>query len=427
MKSSPSQIAVIGGGISGLCAAHWLARAGHQITLFEAASHLGGHTHTHDITLEEGGRQWAVDTGFIVFNGRTYPRFCALMEELGVAWQDSDMSFSVRSEGGAGSAPFEFSGSGFSGLFAQRSNLLSPSFYRLLWDILRFHVDAKRRLASGEIPETLGELLAAGRYGSRLGPHYVVPMGAAIWSSRVEQMLEFPAPLFLRFLENHGMLAVNNRPVWRVIEGGSRTYVPKLSASFADGVRLLTPVRSLRRDEEGAWVRWGEGGQEERFDSVVVATHSDQALELLQDADELEREILGAFPYQRNEAVLHTDISMLPQRRGAWAAWNYRLKADPGLPVSVTYNMNILQGLEAPVTFCVTLNDTDAIDPAKILRRMTYHHPVYTPLGAQTQARQDELNGRRRTYFCGAYWRNGFHEDGVESAAAVVKRFGIEP
>ncbi len=409
------RIAIIGSGIAGNVAAHHLHRE-HDITVYEAGSHAGGHTHTHEV--EQGGRSYAVDTGFIVFNDWTYPNFIALLDELGVGWQASRMSFSVRDE----ASGLEYSGTTLNTLFAQRMNLLRPSFLGMVRDILRFSREAPVLLGQlgGELP--LGEVLERGGYGRAFVRRYIVPMGAAIWSTSPEAMLRFPARFFIRFLHNHGMLSVNERPVWRVIRGGSTRYVEKLVAPFRDRIRLRAPVEWIRRLPGQVIVKTRDGVAE-RFDAVFVACHSDQALRLLADPAQSEREVLGTIPYQENEAVLHTDSRLLPRKRLAWAAWNYHVLPEARERVALTYNMKILQGLEAPEPFLVTLNRSDAVDPAKVLRRITYHHPLFTPAGVAAQARQAELNRGRRTYYCGAYWRNGFHEDGVVSALAALAHF----
>jgi predicted NAD/FAD-binding protein len=409
------KIAIIGSGIAGNVIAHRLHRL-HDITVYEAASHIGGHSHTHSV--EQDGRSYQVDTGFIVFNDRTYPNFVALLDELGVASQQSSMSFSVRNE----NSGLEYNGTTLNTLFAQRRNLLRPSFLGMIRDILRFNREAPALLAEpgGELP--LGELLAHGRYGRAFVEHYIVPMGAAIWSTDADSMLNFPARFFVRFLHNHGMLSVNDRPLWRTIRGGSARYVEKLTAPFRDRIRLSTPVESIRR-LPGSVIVKASGLEAARYDAVFFACHSDQALALLADPSDAEREVLGAIPYQRNEAVLHTDTRLLPKRRLAWAAWNYHVLPQSRGPVALTYNMNILQQLDAPTPFLVTLNRSDAIEPSRIIKRITYHHPLFTPASVAAQARQRELNGARATYYCGAWWRNGFHEDGVVSALQALDHF----
>jgi uncharacterized protein len=400
------KIAVIGAGIAGNVAAWHLQREGHDITVFEAGSHVGGHTHTHEIDGH------AIDTGFIVFNDRTYPNFVRLLDTLRVASQPSSMSFSVRND----ESGLEYNGSGFSTLFAQRRNLVRPSFYRMLADIVRFNREAPRLLATPG-SRTLGDFLRESRFSREFIRDYLVPMGAAIWSTDPARMLAFPAQFFVRFLHNHGMLSIDDRPQWRVIRGGSARYVEKLAAPFRHRVRLNTPVRSVRR------FPWEVRVDGERFDYAFIACHADQALAMLSDASALEREVLGAIGYQENEAVLHTDTSLLPRRRGAWAAWNYHVLPGRLGPVALTYNMNILQNLQARETYCVTLNRTGDIDPARVRRRMVYHHPLFTPAAVAAQKRHSEVNGAQRTYYCGAYWRFGFHEDGVMSALAALRHF----
>lgn len=409
------KIAIIGSGIAGNIIAHRLHRA-HDITVYEAASHVGGHTHTHSV--EQAGRRFEVDTGFIVFNDRTYPNFIALLEELGVASQESSMSFSVRNE----ASGLEYNGTTLNTLFAQRRNLLRPSFLGMIRDILRFNREASTLLAEPARELPLGGLLARGRYGQAFIEHYIVPMGAAIWSTDPASMLAFPARFFVRFLHNHGMLTVNDRPVWRTIRGGSARYVEKLTAPFRERIRLDTPVEWIRR-LPGSVIVKARGSEALRFDAAFLACHSDQALRLLADPSRIERDVLGAIPYQTNEAVLHTDTRLLPKRRLAWAAWNYHVLPEGRGPIALTYNMNILQRLDASTPFLVTLNRSEAIDPACVIKRITYHHPLFTPSSVAAQARQRELNGAHRTYYCGAWWRNGFHEDGVVSALQALDHF----
>ncbi|MEE4173789.1 MAG: FAD-dependent oxidoreductase [Xanthomonadales bacterium] len=409
------KVAVIGTGIAGNYAA-WKLSQEHDVTVFEADGRIGGHTNTVDVAL--GGETWAVDTGFIVFNDWTYPNFIEMLDELGVGWQDSDMSFSVKHE----RTGLEYNGTSLNALFAQRSNLFRPSFWGMIRDILRFHEQAPALLEAGAEDVPLGEWLEREGYGEAFVNHYVVPMGSAIWSATQERMRQMPVRFFVQFFKNHGMLSVNERPVWRVIRGGSREYVRKLVAGHRDRIHLNAPVTAIRRLPDGVQVTV-RGQEPVRFDHVFVACHSDQALAMLQDPTPQEREVLGAIAYQENEAVLHTDASVLPRRRLAWAAWNYHLLEQPERPAAVTYNMNMLQGLDAPETFCVTLNHTDAIDPARIIDTYRYSHPVFTPEAVAAQARQREINQGNRTSFCGAYWRNGFHEDGVVSAINALEHF----
>jgi predicted NAD/FAD-binding protein len=328
------------------------------------------------------------------------------------------MSFSVRVE----ARDLEYNGTSLNSLFAQRRNLLRPSFHRMIREILRFNREAPALLDGDDDSLTLGEYLQRRRYSREFIDHYLVPMGAAIWSTDPQAMLLFPARYLVRFFHNHGMLSVDDRPVWRVVPGGSREYVKRLTASFRHRIRLNTPVTAIRRLPSHVEIET-EDGPPQRFDAVFIAAHSDQALRLLADPSPLEREVLGAIPYQENEVVLHTDTRLLPKRQLAWAAWNYHVPAQPAERVAVTYNMNILQGLDAPVTFCVTLNRSADIDPGKVLKRLTYHHPLFTREGVAAQQRQGEVNGANRTFYCGAYWRFGFHEDGVVSALKALEHF----
>lgn len=408
------KIAIIGSGIAGNTLAHHLHKH-HEITVFEAGSHIGGHTHTHDI--EHKGRRYSVDTGFIVFNDRTYPNFIALLNELGVDWQASDMSFSVHCE----KTGFEYNGTSLNTLFAQRRNLFKPSFYRMIGEIMRFNKSSLELLAEG--PEIrLGDYLARGKYSQQFIDYYIIPMGSAIWSTEARQMLDFPARFFVRFFHHHGMLTVNDRPQWRVIKGGSIRYVEALTASFRERIRLNTPVEHVRRLKRSVRVK-PLNGPEETFDWVFFACHSDTALTMLKDPSAAEREILSAIPYQENSVYLHTDRSLLPRHKLAWAAWNYHVTATPIDRVAVTYNMNILQGLDSPEPLLVTLNHTRNINPAHVIKRLTYHHPLYTTAGTMAQARHAEISGVNRTAYCGAYWRNGFHEDGVVSALTALEHF----
>lgn len=408
------QIAVVGSGISGLACAHYLS-AGHEVSLFEANRRLGGHTATMDVQL--GTRRFTIDTGFIVFNDWTYPNFIALLEELGVGSKPTSMGFSVRDERNG----LEYAGGNLDMLFAQRRNLLSPRFLRMVRDILRFNRESVADLEADRLTDsmTLGEYLERNRYSDGFRHDYLIAMGSAIWSSDCASMLDFPLQFFVRFFRNHGLLSVRHRPQWRVIEGGSREYIAPLCRRFEERIHTATPVRGVRRDDTGVLLRLADGA-ERRFDQVVLATHSDQALALLEDPSREEREVLGALPYQDNDVVLHTDTRLLPRRRKTWSSWNYRLGVDESRAV-LTYNMNILQGIEAPETFCVTLNDTAAINPHRILGRFSYAHPVFSLRGMAAQQRWGEINGPRRTWFCGAYWHNGFHEDGVVSAQRVAR------
>jgi predicted NAD/FAD-binding protein len=408
------KIAIIGTGIAGNVAAYKL-RDDHDITVFEAGSYVGGHTNTVDVY--ENGQHYAVDTGFIVFNDHTYPNFIRLLDEIGQASQPSTMSFSVQAEDGA----LEYSGTTLNTLFAQRSNLLRPSFYRMLRDILRFNKTALPSTEHLGATYTLGEFLDENGYSDEFVEHYLVPMAAAIWSAEPLSILDMPVSFLVRFFANHGLLSVNNRPEWRVITGGSRQYVHKLVAGHRDRIRLNSPVESVRRVDDRIEIQSASGGRE-IFDYVFLACHSDQALALIKDPTATELEVLGSIRYQSNEAVLHTDETLMPRRKLAWAAWNYHIPQDASRHVAVTYNMNILQRLASQKQYLVTLNADRRIDPGKVIRRVHYEHPIYSREAVAAQRRQAELNNDR-TFFCGAYWRNGFHEDGVVSALNAVTHF----
>ncbi|HKG65795.1 MAG TPA: FAD-dependent oxidoreductase [Solirubrobacteraceae bacterium] len=410
-----SRIAVVGGGVSGLVAAH-LLHPEHDVTVFEAGAYAGGHTNTIEVETDRG--PLAVDTGFIVFNDRNYPRFEALLDELGVASQPAQMSFGV-SDG-----DFEYASTTPNGLYAKRSHLLSPSFQRMVADVPRFQRAARELLAAPDEP-SLREWLAGLEVSDAFVERVIVPQAAAVWSSDPDQMWTFPARFLVEFFDNHGMLGLRGRPRWRTVSGGSKRYVEALTAPFAERIRLSTPVRAIERLEDRVDVT-PAGGEPESYDEVVIAAHADQALAMLADPTPAEREILGAFPYQANEAVLHTDRGLLPRRRRAWASWNYHLPPAGSArgPATVTYHMNRLQSLDARQDYCVTLNRSEAIDPAKIIRRIAYAHPVYTLAGQAAQRRYEEIGGRRRTHFCGAYWGWGFHEDGVASAHRAAAAAG---
>jgi predicted NAD/FAD-binding protein len=417
-RGERSKIAIIGAGISGMVSAYLLDRA-HDITLFEAADRIGGHTST--IRIAHEGRELDVDTGFVVYNEVTYPNFVKLLDVLGVQTEPTSMSFSVRCE----RTGLEYCGTSLNTLFAQRRNLVRPAFYRMLRDIARFNMEATQLLEQGITAPTLREFFKVQRYGKEFIERYIVPMAAAIWSAGPERTLDFPAHFFIRFFRNHGLLGMTGHLQWRVISGGSQNYVEQLVRSFRDKIRTSTAIRSVRRLSGGVELI-PAGGEPELYDEVVIATHSDQALAMLSDPTEGERRILSAIPYQTNEAALHSDSSMLPVNRRARASWNYRVPADPANRATVTYDMSRLQNLNTKVPVCVSLNDTDSIDPAKVVSIMEYSHPVFTPDSIKAQARHAEINGTNRTHYCGAYWGNGFHEDGVVSALRVCRRFGCE-
>jgi predicted NAD/FAD-binding protein len=413
--TEPRRIAIVGAGVSGLTCAH-LLHPEHEITVFEAADYAGGHTNTIDVETPDG--PVAVDTGFIVFNDRNYPCFEALLAELGVPSQRSDMSFGVSDPAG----PFAYASTSPNGLFAQRGNLVRPSFHRMLADVRRFQREAPELLRSDRDP-SLAQWLEERGFSDQFVEKLIVPQAAAVWSADPDQMATFPARFLIEFFDNHGMFDLRDRPQWRTVVGGSREYVRALTAPFRDRVRLSTPIRSIARDDFGVTVLPEHGGAE-RFDEVIVATHADRALAMLADPDDAERDILGRFRYQPNEATLHTDASLLPSRRRAWASWNYHLLPSPAGRPTVTYHMNRLQRLACRRDHFVTLNRTEAVDPAAVIRTIPYSHPVFTAGSVAAQRRWPELAGGRRTWFCGAYWGWGFHEDGVVSALRVARSLG---
>jgi predicted NAD/FAD-binding protein len=414
-------VAVIGSGISGLTCAYLLSQK-HQVTLFEANDYIGGHTNTEDVTI--AGKVYPVNTGFIVFNDWTYPNFIKLMDKLGVKSEESEMSFSVRDA----NSGIEYNGTNLNSLFAQRINLIRPSFIRMILDILKFNKQTVSALENQQVQDgqTLGEFVQQHGYSRSFINHYIVPMGAAIWSASVDVMMDFPLKFFLQFFNNHGMLSVDERPQWRVISGGSRSYIEAITAPFKDNIHLNTPIKSVTRSADSVTVTT-QSGQQEVFDQVIFACHSDQALSILDDATQDENDVLSAIPYQMNDVVLHTDVKVLPKRKLAWAAWNYHIPQRHSEHAMLTYNMNILQNFDdAPETILVTLNRNQDIDQSKIIKQYRYAHPVFTLDGMVAQARHSDISNHNRTHFAGAYWLNGFHEDGVNSALKVCKDFGIE-
>ena len=409
------EIAIIGTGIAGNVLAHRL-HPQHEITVFEANSYVGGHSNTVELDTADGPVH--LDTGFMVFNDRTYPNFQGLMDELDIAYRPSEMSFSVQCQ----QSGLEYNGSSLNGLFAQRSNLFRPAFYGMIRDILRFNREALESLANNETDESLADFLARGRYGSLFIQQYLIPMGAAIWSAEPDMMERMPARFFIRFFNNHGLLSLENRPQWKVIQGGSQAYVTRLVADHLHRIRLSSPVQTVIRHPDQVLIKTA-GSEPEPFDRVFIACHSDQALSMLDTPTELERQVLGAIPYQSNEVILHQDDAMMPSRRAAWASWNYHIPAGTHGRASLTYHLNRLHSLPGKQQFFVTLNSGHRIRPETIIQKYDYSHPVFNRDSVAAQARQDELNGLNRTYYCGAYWRNGFHEDGVVSALAALDSF----
>lgn len=414
----PRKVAVIGAGISGLSAA-WLLGQSHDVVLIEAEPRLGGHANTVLVSDEAGG-ETAVDTGFIVYNQKTYPNFVALLDHLGVATQPTEMSFAVSLDGGR----LEYSGTSLAGLFAQRRNLASPRFWAMLQGLVRFYRDATRDAQAKHSAEmTLGDYLAAGAYGDAFRDDHLLPMAAAIWSAPCSEILSYPAQAFLRFHHNHGLLQLSDRPVWRTVSGGSARYVTRLREQFGGNVRLGTPARQVRRSPNEVLVM-GDGWSE-RFDQVVFATHADQTLAMLADPDPLEAAALGAFRYSRNRAVLHGDETLMPRRRRAWASWNHiGERGKPDAACAVTYWMNRLQDLPAARPFFVTLNPPAALRQDTILREEVYEHPIFDQAALAAQERLWALQGARRSWFCGAYFGSGFHEDGLQAGLAVAEAIG---
>lgn len=408
---------MVGGGISGLVAAFLLSRE-HEVVLYEKEGQLGGHTNTVVVRHEE--REFAVDTGFIVFNEKNYPRFCGLLEMLRVASRPTTMSFSVRDD----ATDFEYGGTSAAGLIGSPWNLANPRWWRVVRGVSLLGEGGKALLAEIGEEATIADLAASGRFSRGFLDDYLIPMAAAIWSAPRASVLLFPAKFFLRFFDHHGMLDLRERPQWKTIVGGSRRYIDAMMSVLARSARMSRGVRAVRRTPEGVVVCTET--MEELYDEIVIATHSDEALLMLGDASGAEREILGEMPYQANDAILHTDAGVLPRRRRCWAAWNYRVSSDPSRPVAVTYNMSILQGFETREPICVTLNGSGSLDERRVLGRFQYHHPIYTLAGERARARWGGISGVHRTHFCGAYWGNGFHEDGVVSALRVCEALGVK-
>ncbi len=409
-----------------MAAGHYLAPH-HEVHLFESESRLGGHTHTHDVQVASG--KYKIDTGFIVFNDRNYPNFIKLMTKLGVGSKDSIMSFSVKSE----STGLEYNGNNLNSLFCQRKNIFSPRFWRMIKDILRFNKEATRHYLNApeaEEKRTLAEYLTQNNYGDDFMRLYILPMGAAIWSASLDEMKLFPFGFFVRFFHHHGLLTVDQHPQWRVILEGSSSYIPKMTANFAQNIHLGAPVSTVKRHADRIDVEYSQHGEKmkKEFDHVVFACHADQAVKMLANPSQAEKEVMSGFAYRPNEAVLHLDTSVLPSTKLGHASWNYLLtkeSKDFG-SVALTYHMNQLQGFKSPETFLVSLNMTDRIDPKKIIKKMMYSHPVYNQACVQSQQRWSEASGVDRVHFCGAYWGNGFHEDGVSSALKVAASLGVK-
>ncbi len=414
------RIAVVGSGISGMSAAYYLSDK-HEVTLFEASDRLGGHTATKQV--DDDGRTIPVDTGFIVFNDWTYPGFITLLDELRVESQPTEMSFSVSDK----VSGIEYAGTNLNTLYGRRRNLLCMSHHKMLKEIVFFNKQVENHLVQLDLAKnemTLGEYLDEFSYSDSFKNLYIIPMGSAIWSSKQSDMLEMPLKFFVNFFRNHGLLNLKDRPQWRVIKGGSSAYIEPLTAPYKERIRLNTPVFGVDRNITGSYVTLTTMNGKETFDHVIFACHSNQALECLNDATTMESEILGAIPYSQNEVVLHTDESVLPKTKRCWSSWNVALGDKNEIP-RLSYNMNILQGIKSDITYCVTLNDTNSINPEKIIGIYHYDHPIFTTKGVEAQARWNEINGNKNTWFCGAYWRNGFHEDGIWSAQRVSENLQL--
>ena len=409
------KIAVVGTGIAGNVASYLLA-GDHDLTVFEQNDYVGGHTNTVRVEAADGAHD--VDTGFIVFNEERYPNFTKLLRRLDVPSQPSIMSFSVNVEADG----FEYSNRS---LFARRRNAVSPAHWRMLADIVRFNKSSRKLLLDADDSVLLGEFLDEHHYSRAFIEHFLYPMGAAIWSADPLHMREFPARFFAQFFTNHRFLDIFGQPEWRVIRGGSKKYVEKLTAGFRDRIRTNAPIAQIRRASDHVLVT-PLGGATERFDEVIIASHGDEALAMLSDATPDERSILGSFRFQENVAVLHTDTRLMPRRRRAWAAWNAYVPRQPNGRVALTYDMNLLQSLASREEYLVTLNRVEDIDPTKVLRTIRYHHPVFSRAAVLAQKRHSVISGKNRTHFCGAYWGFGFHEDGVNSGLAVARSFGKE-
>ena len=407
------KIAIIGSGISGNTLAYHL-NSNHQITLFESNSRVGGHSHTHEIEIFN--QKLNVDTGFIVFNKKTYPHFLNLLHELKVPYENSAMSFSVKDS----QKDFEYNGTNLNALFAQRKNLISPTFYKMIKEILRFNKSSTLLLKNNE-EISLGEYLDREAYSDFFKKYYILPMGSAIWSSDVKTMMTFPAKFFVRFFDNHGMLNINDRPQWLTITGGSINYVKKLISPFEKKIKLNSQIKSVERKNDHVAIQFHD--RTERFDWVFFACHSDEALKLIKSPTQDEKNVLKAIPYKDNEVILHFDERFMPRRKLAWAAWNYHVAEDSSSPVSLTYNMNILQNLKTNVPVLVTLNPQEKIDKHKIIKKLSYAHPQYSLKSIEAQSKHHLISGVNRTSFAGAYWGNGFHEDGVKSAIDAIEQF----
>ena len=407
------KIAIVGSGISGNSLAYTLSKE-HDITLFEKNNRLGGHSHTHEIISH--GKKINVDTGFIVFNKKTYPLFTKLLDELNVHYEKSDMSFSVFSK----DRNFEYNGTTLNTLFSQRKNIFNYKFIKMIYEIIKFNKVALT-LLSAKTEISLETFLRQNNFSDYFCKNYILPMGSAIWSSNINSMLKFPAVFFVKFFNNHGMLNINDRPQWLTVTNGSKEYVEKLTASIKKNIRLNCPVKAVKRNKDSVEVKSSDGT--EIFDYIFFACHSDEALKLISDPSTQEKEVLSSIPYSKNEVTLHTDESIMPNNKLTWAAWNYNIDSTNDMPIALTYNMNILQNLKTQQTILVTLNDNGNINPEKVLKKINYDHPLFSLKSVEAQKNYGIISGVNRTGYAGAYWGNGFHEDGISSAYKAIKFF----
>ena len=407
------KIAIVGSGISGNSLAFTLSKE-HDITLFEKNNRLGGHSHTHEIISQ--GKKINVDTGFIVFNKKTYPLFTKLLDELNVHYEKSDMSFSVFSK----DRNFEYNGTTLNTLFSQRKNIFNYKFIKMIYEIIKFNKVALT-LLSAKTEISLETFLRQNNFSDYFCKNYILPMGSAIWSSNINSMLKFPAVFFVKFFNNHGMLNINDRPQWLTVTNGSKEYVEKLTASIKKNIRLNCPVKAVKRNKDSVEVKSSDGT--EIFDYIFFACHSDEALKLIIDPSAKEKEVLSSIPYSKNEVTLHTDESIMPNNKLTWAAWNYNIDSTNDMPIALTYNMNILQNLKTQQTILVTLNDNGNINPEKVLKKINYDHPLFSLKSVEAQKNYGIISGVNRTGYAGAYWGNGFHEDGISSAYNAIKFF----
>ncbi|MAJ45447.1 MAG: FAD-dependent oxidoreductase [Candidatus Marinimicrobia bacterium] len=412
------KIAIIGSGISGLTSAYFLNKE-HDVYVYEKNNYIGGHTHTHSI--KEDNKIYNIDSGFIVFNEDTYPNFIKLLKALDVEVEKTSMGFSVKST----KKNLEYAGNSFNSIFAQKSNLFRITFWKMLSDIIKFNKVSQKDLKNLDSNISLENYLNSKNFSLSFKEDYIYPMGASIWSTKSEFVKDMSAVFFINFFKNHSLLKILNRSQWYVIKGGSNQYVKKMINQFESNILLNSMVTNIRRLNNQVEIKT-LNQDPELYDKVIIASHSNQALELLEDPSALEAEILSSIPYQDNSAVLHTDTSVLPTRRTAWSSWNYNLDQDSNSPMAMTYNMNILQNLKSKSTYCVTLNNSELVNDKSILKKLKYEHPLLNIESSKAQTRKNEINGKNNTYYCGAYWGNGFHEDGVVSALEVCKDFGIK-